>query len=269
MGLALEKPSPITEAQPDNRRDLVEVFLDRIIESSADGFLFENVKSILHPRNINIVKKFISRVESSGYKCSLIKANAAEYGVPQLRERVFILGAKNSRPGIPSPTHYAEQKDCKYRKPFVTAGEALKDFCSDVYFEPEEVVSGKWEKEFKEIPPGWNYKALSAWAGHPNPIFEAETRFWNFLLKLSPNKPSWTIAANPGPWTGPFHWDNRRLRTVEIAALQTFPTNYVFFGNRKERVKQIGNAAPPHLIKQMVEKVFEAINASSKKKVVI
>ena len=64
--------------------------------------------------------------------------------------------------------------------------------------------------------------------------------------------PSWTIAAQPGPWIGPFHWDNRRLRVPEIAAIQTFPKNYKFYGNRRSVQKQIGNAVPPLLGKAMV-----------------
>ena len=93
-----------------------------------------------------------------------------------------------------------------------------------------------------------NYKALTAWAGHPKPLFEAETRFWNFLLKLSPEMPSWTIASQPGPWTGPFHWENRRLTTDELAAIQGFPKGFQFFGSRRERVRQIGNAVPPAFV---------------------
>lgn len=112
------------------------------------------------------------------------------------------------------------------------------------------------------MPPGWNYKAHTAWGGHPNPTFVTETRFWNFLLKLSPDQPSWTIPANPGPWTGPFHWDSRRLRTPELAALQGFPPGYVFEGSRRERVRQIGNAAPPPLVEPMIRSVLQCLDGS-------
>jgi DNA (cytosine-5)-methyltransferase 1 len=121
------------------------------------------------------------------------------------------------------------------------------------------VVKGRYEKELRQIPAGHNYKALSAWARHPNPVFEAETRFWSFLLKLSPDLPSWTIQANPGPWVGPFHWSSRRLRTVELAALQTFPAGYVFAGNRRNKVRQIGNAVPPLLAQRMIEPLLSAL----------
>ena len=262
QGVEIAKPSPITKAKKDERRDLVDSFLNRVIESNADGFLFENVTSILHPRNKKIVDRFLAKAKRHGYKCTLVKANAAEYGVPQIRQRVFILATKAKQPIIPSLTHFDPAKMVNGNDkllPYTTAGSAISYFSDDMFFEPEEVVVGKWANELKQIPPGMNYKALSAWAGHPNPVFIAETRFWNFLLKLSPDKPSWTIAATPGPWTGPFHWDNRRLRTVEMAVLQTFPADYNFAGNRRERVKQIGNAAPPQLVKCMLEAVYKAI----------
>jgi len=264
-GVSLPKPNQITEAKPDERRSLVQEFLGRIIEANADGFLFENVRSILHPRNRIIVDDFIEHAEKNGYYTTLIVANAAEYGVPQVRERVFILGSRHNKPKEPHKTHHKTDKKTDGRKPVVTAGVALKGLDVSKYREKEEVVSGKWQKEFMEIPPGMNYKALTAWAGHPNPVFVAETKFWTFLLKLSPSKPSWTIAASPGPWTGPFHWKDRRLRTVEMAALQTFPLNYVFTGSRRERVKQLGNAAPPLLVQQMAESVFATIETNCEK----
>jgi DNA (cytosine-5)-methyltransferase 1 len=91
-------------------------------------------------------------------------------------------------------------------------------------------------------------------------VFEAETRFWTFLLKLSPSLPSWTIQANPGPWVGPFHWSSRRLRTVELAALQTFPRGYNFAGKRRDVVRQIGNAVPPLLAQRMIEPLLKALS---------
>jgi DNA (cytosine-5)-methyltransferase 1 len=135
----------------------------------------------------------------------------------------------------------------------------LAQFGDKRFFEPEEVVTGRWAEHLRTVPPGWNYKAHTAWGGHPDPTFVTETRFWNFLLKLSPDLPSWTIPANPGPWTGPFHWETRRLRVVELASLQGFPKSYVFKGSRRERVRQIGNAVPPPLAAAMVGAVVRTL----------
>jgi DNA (cytosine-5)-methyltransferase 1 len=144
-------------------------------------------------------------------------------------------------------------------KPMPAAGEACAPFGSDRYFEPEEVVRGRWAEHLRTVPPGGNYKAHTAWGGHPNPTFVTETRFWNFLLKLHPELPSWTIAATPGPWTGPFHWETRRLRVPELAALQGFPAGYKLAGSRREQVRQLGNAVPPPVAQHMVGAVLATL----------
>ena len=263
-GEVIKKPAPITEARPDDRRDLVEKFMSLVFEADADAFIFENVPSILHPRNKDIVPNLVKYAEEAGYKCNWFKLHAVQFGVAQKRERVFIVGSKGDPVRPPAPTHHAKDVDeLPLLAPAVTAGKALEGLESNDLFEPEEIVEGRWARHLREVPPGWNYKALTAWAGHPSPSFEAETRFWNFLLKLSPDKPSWTLAATPGPWTGPFHWNNRRLRTVEMAALQSFPRDYKFAGNRRERVRQIGNAVPPLLAKAVVETVIASIVGGS------
>ncbi|WP_082839058.1 DNA cytosine methyltransferase [Gemmata sp. SH-PL17] len=257
------KPAPITEAKPDTRRTLVQEFLRLIIETDAQAFLFENVVSITHPRNKKVLESFIEDAQAAEFETLLLKVNAVEYGVPQARQRVVVLGLKRGKPEPPEATHMAERGSNLFDlQPPVSAGEALEGLDDERYFEPEEVVKGRYEKELREIPPGQNYKALTAWAGHANPVFEAETRFWTFLLKLSPDLPSWTVQASPGPWVGPFHWTSRRLRTVELAALQTFPADYCFHGKRRDKVRQIGNAVPPLLAQRLIEPLLSALGSA-------
>lgn len=256
-GAQVERPAKPTKVKPDVRRDLVTEFLRIVVDSGAGGFVFENVPSLKHPRNLPLYDEFVRSAKDAGFYITELRANAARYGAPQARERIFVLGSRKRFPKHPKPTHSFE--DDASLPPAVTAGEALKPFRSKKYFEPEEVVDGRWAKHLEEVPPGWNYKAHTAWAGHPDPTFITETRFWNFLLKLSPKRPSWTLAASPGPWTGPFHWTNRRLRTVELAALQGFPEGYVLAGGRRDRVRQIGNAVPVPLGRAMVAAVMESM----------
>ena len=94
------------------------------------------------------------------------------------------------------------------------------------------------------IPEGQNYLWHTEQSGGL-PLFGWRTRFWSFLLKLAKNKPSWTIQAQPGPATGPFHWRGRLLSVQELARIQTFPDSYIFAGDRRSAHKQIGNAVPP------------------------
>jgi DNA (cytosine-5)-methyltransferase 1 len=249
--------------RPDKRRFLIDTFLRFVVEADADGFLFENVASLMAPRNRPMLDAVVERAEAHGYWTTLLRANAVDYGVPQRRERVFLLAAKAGRPAPPTPTHTLDPERFPERLPAATCGRALAPFRTRRYFEPEEVVEGRWAEHLRTVPPGWNYKAHTAWGGHPNPTFVTETRFWNFLLKLSPDKPSWTIPAQPGPWTGPFHWADRRLRTPELAALQGFPDEYVFIGSRRERVRQIGNAAPIPLAAAMASAMVSALRGDA------
>jgi len=261
-GTSAEKPPPPEFARPDKRRTLVEEFWRLVRDSNADGFVFENVRSITHPRNRPVLEALERAARARGYKLRFVAANAAEFGVPQRRQRVFLLGSRLRRPDAPQPTHAAPDAAAEEgRSSFETAGDALAPYSGDEFSEPEEVVEGRWAEHLRTVPPGWNYKAHTAWGGHPNPTWETETRYWNFLLKLSPDLPSWTVSASPGPWTGPFHWDTRRLRTPELAALQTFPDGYRFEGSRRDRVRQIGNAVPIALAQQMVESVAVALGA--------
>lgn len=257
QGVKASKPAPPTEIKDDARRGLVGEFLRIVTETNADGFVFENVPSIKHPRNKPLYDWFVQSARRAGYEITEYTAKSVSFGVAQTRERVTVLGAKKRAPHAPMETHSATGETGL--KAAVTTGEALEGFDHPQYFEPEEVVTGRWAKHLSEVPPGWNYKALTEWAGHPNPTFVAETRFWNFLLKLAPNRPSWTIAASPGPWTGPFHWNDRRLRTPELAALQGFPRGYDIKGPRRERVRQMGNAVPVPMAAALVNSVLEAV----------
>ena len=143
-------------------------------------------------------------------------------------------------------------------QPYTGVGAFISKYASDEFREPQEDASnGNYFYELTHVPPGKNYIALSKLKGYDGRKFRTGGRFWNFLHKLHPEEPSITIAAQPGPWVGPFHWDNRRLRVPEVAAIQTFPEGYKFFGNRRSVQKQIGNAVPCLLAEKMVAHLIE------------
>lgn len=229
-------------------RNMIGEYLNLLKKINPDGFLLENVESLLHPTNKHNVDLIINTAASYGYQTRLIRANALDYGVPQKRRRIFILGSKEKfKTQEPTKTHCdpAIAKVCGL-KPYESVKKFIQKFDRKIYAEKEESVKGgTYERELYKVPAGKNYFAIPE-------KFKPGTRFWNFLLKLDQNKPSWTIAAQPGPWVGPFHWTSRRLRVPEIAAIQTFPANYKFFGSRRSVQRQIGNAVPPVLAKKMI-----------------
>lgn len=240
----------------EDPRNMIGQYLRIVEELQPDGFLLENVESLLHPKNAQAVTDLKEAIDKLGYKFIVYRADALDFGVPQKRKRVFFIASRKGVVGEPIKTHGDELEILvnKNLLPHERVIDWIGKFDSDKYFEAEELTTGKtYDEELKQIPPGQNYFALTERSGHPNPKFEANKRFWNFLLKLHPNQPSWTIAAQPGPWVGPFHWNNRRLRVPESAAIQTFPEDYHFVGTRRSIQKQIGNAVPSLLGKAIIK----------------
>ena len=232
----------------NDERNMVGEYLRLIDEIRPDGFLLENVESILHPTNKEIVDFIENKIVQMGYNFKRVLANATEYGVPQRRKRVIFIASKNPIEG--EPVKLSPEEAAK-----VNVLDWIGRFDTEAYEEPDwELTTGKtYDMELKAVPPGHNYIALSARDGYPEPRFVANKRFWNFLLKLHPLISSWTISAQPGPWVGPFHWNNRRLRAAEVAAIQTFPVDFKVEGTRREIQKQIGNAVPSLMAQRFVE----------------
>jgi DNA (cytosine-5)-methyltransferase 1 len=231
----------------DPRAKLLKEYVRVLSEARPAGFIFENVASLLHPTHRAALEIVLDGARDAGYTTAIKLIHAVEHGIPQTRSRVFVLGLRGkSAPTFPAPTHFwpAPPVGGPKLRPAETAGKWIGHLDRADLLEPEEVVRGRYARHLGEIPPGWNYKALTAWAGYRRPHFVAETKYWSFLLKLSPARPSWTLPASPGPWVGPFHWTNRRLRLPERAALQTFPPGYRFAGTRRDVIRQVGNAVP-------------------------
>jgi len=238
-------------------RNMVPQFFRVVKELNPDGFLMENVDSLMHPSNAEAVKAIQRHIAELGYEHTMVRVNALEFGVPQIRKRVFFLGSRkpfNERQ--PQRTHCNPDElqlgETNNRlKPYEGVGRFIEKFSSEKYFEPQEVAKGgTYYEDLLAVPPGKNYIEI---VRRGNTKFRIGKRFWNFLLKLHPDKPSWTIPAQPGPWVGPFHWSSRRLRVPELASIQTFPDGYKFFGSRRSIQRQLGNAVPCQLGKVMVE----------------
>jgi DNA (cytosine-5)-methyltransferase 1 len=203
-------------------------------------------------------ERLLREIDGAGYQFRWRVLNAADYGVPQARPRLFIVGSRkrDRLPDLPEPTHHGQWERRQTGGgplPHVTAGEVLEGLTAPA--EPEEVVRGRWGHLLPEVPPGDNYLFFTAERGHPDPIFDWRSRYWSFLLKLDPGRPAPTIQAQPGPNVGPFHWENRRLRVPELRRLFTFPDDYAFVGKRASIQSQIGNCVPPLLAQQVAQRI--------------
>ena len=211
-------------------------------------FMFENVDGFMFKTHKDALDFVIEESEQLGYKIFYKVINCANYGVPQTRKRFICVGVRKELPDFefPKETH-ADPNKLNGKVPWVTCGDVISDFDNITDEEKEQKPGSKDYELFKNIPPGDNYLFYTEKRGHPNPVFKWKSRYWTFLLKLSPNRPSWTIQASFSNNQGPFHWKNRFLRIEEIKRIQTFPDNYDITGDFKEKWRQIGNAVPPML----------------------
>jgi DNA (cytosine-5)-methyltransferase 1 len=231
------------------------------------AFLLENVPGLAYGVHREALDFILTTAERLGYRCSHRRLNAADYGVPQIRERYFVLGMQGSTPQFPAPTHRKPSTDGLFDEALPvwrTAGEVLADLDTEANASDEgHFAGGQYHRLLQEIPPGDNYLFLTAKRGHPNPQFEWRKRYWSFLLKLSPDMPSWTIQARRSNNMGPFHWRNRILRIEEIKRLQTFPDDWYLAGRTEEQWRQVGNAVPPLLAQALGTALHERLMSLS------
>jgi len=232
-------------------------YLRILEEARPKAFILENVRGLAYGVHRDALDHILSTARKLGYKTNWQIVNAADYGVPQIRERCFVLGSLNGEILPPLRTHVKTTSDLiDDRTPWVTAGDVLSDLDTEENASHEgHFAGGKHHEQLLQVPPGENYLHFTEERGHPEPIFKWRSRYWSFLLKLSPNMPSWTIQARRSNNMGPFHWRSRILRVDEIKRIQTFPDRYLLEGNVEKQWRQIGNAVPPLL----AEKFGEAI----------
>ncbi len=236
----------------DPRADTLSAYMRVVQEALPRVFVLENVSGLAFSGKDEGLKLLLEKIQrinkatKSHYRPRFQVLNAAAYGVPQLRERFFLVAAREGQTfSFPAPTHAApsDMPDLldsglpSYR----TAWDALGDLRGGT--EEGLEVRGKWGALLPSIPEGQNYLWHTD-RGGGLPLFGWRRRYWSFLLKLAKDRPSWTLQAQPGPAIGPFHWENRRLSLRELARLQTFPDDITLMGGRTSAQKQLGNAVP-------------------------
>ncbi|MGO9159964.1 MAG: DNA cytosine methyltransferase [Streptosporangiaceae bacterium] len=241
----------------DPDASLLQAYTRVLADARPRRFVLENVYALTYNNKASrpAFERLLREIDAAGYHCQAKVLNAADYGVPQGRPRLFIIGVPNDEPlpRFPEPTHggrWERRLTGDPQRKHVTTGDALAGLVTDP--EPGEAVNGKYGHLLPAIPPGDNYLFYTEQRGHPDPLFRWRSKYWSFLLKLSPDKPAPTIQAQPGPYVGPFHWENRRLRIGEIKRLFTFPDAFDFVGSRASVQAQLGNSVPPLLAEQVV-----------------
>lgn len=255
----------------DPRANTLSEFLRVLEDTLPEVFLLENVPGLAYSNKdegLELLRRELAQINKrrkTRYKLFAKQLNAVDYGVPQTRERVFVVGHRDGKLfEFPAPTNRRPSKvdmssGCvtphesaldETLLPCATAWDALADVVFSNADEAELAVRGKWAELLPSIPEGSNY-LFHTGRGRGKAIFGWRTRYWSMLLKLAKSRPSWTLTAQPGPAIGPFHWDNRRLSAAEMCALQTFPSEYSVVGSLALAQRQIGNAVPSALAEIM------------------
>jgi DNA (cytosine-5)-methyltransferase 1 len=248
----------------DPRASLLQAYTRVLAEAKPRAFILENVYALTYDNKASrpAFERLLREIDDAGYAFDKAVLNAADYGVPQARPRLFIVGVPKGQqvPSLPAASHtgsWERRSTGAGNTPHVTAGEALSKLKTEP--EPGETLGGQYAHLLPGIPPGENYLHYTAEKGHPEPLFKWRSRYWSFLLKLDPGRPSPTIQAQPGPNVGPFHWDNRRLRVPEVKKLFTFPEEFDLVGNRASIQAQLGNSVPPLLAQQVAAQVLAVL----------
>lgn len=251
----------------DPRANTLEEYMRVLEDALPQVFLLENVYGLaykgkdegLHYLQYRLDE--INKKKGTKYSFAWKIINSAHFGVPQVRERIFIIG---NRDGLqfrfPDPFFYDDFVSIDNSlipcEVFRTAWDAIGDLDSDKLSPFPTKVGGQWGELLPSIPEGKNYLWHTNRGGGKE-LFGWRTRYWSFLLKLAKVLPSWTIQAQPGTAIGPFHWKNRRLTMREMARLQTFPDDVIITGGNSNIQKQIGNAVPSLLAEVIGKAIAE------------
>lgn len=259
----------------DSRKDLVNVFLDRVSEIQPKAVIFENVLGIMRAEGKEYFQKFLLSIEKMGYTTTWDIVNAADYGVPQFRKRVIALSVKRDSgrsPTFPPKTHAHPAKIEGQQKPWKTVQEAIGDLPplnpgerSSIPNHVARSHSPKVLEIIRNVPKnGGSRRSLppQLWLPCHRELAGNKRRGAESVYgRMSWDKPSPTITCRcTTPSSGRFiHPEQDRAITPrEAARLQSFRDNAIFPQEFTAAERLIGNAVPPALI-SILCKSFEEL----------
>lgn len=214
-------------------------------------FVAENVSGI-RSAGTNDFKTILHDMENAGIGYNLVVNlyKSEEYGIPQTRHRVIIVGIRKDQKAtfrVPDPSQYKHVN--------ISAKKALANIPASAANNEVRNISEKIKRRLEYIQPGQN--VWQAEDSMPEELrIKTKTRISQIYRKLDPNKPSYTLTASGGGGTFGYHWTNRELTNRERARIQTFPDEYEFVGNYSSVRRQIGMAVPCKLSEIVVTAIL-------------
>ena len=254
----------------NDRRNLLYVAMVKLAERTKPrAILLENVPGMLQTNGGIGAKRIVSDFKKIGYNMIPKLLYAPDFGIPQIRKRVFFVGLKNNSINFEFPTPVLSKEN------YITCEDAISDlpaligiYGDDIQKYPSEPKTD-YQKEMRKksneiynhigtihdpktvkmislVPEGKNYKSLPE-------EYRGLYKYHEALTRYNSKKPSLTI--NTGHRSH-FHYKWNRIPTVrESARLQSFPDDFIFYGNKSQQYRQVGNAVPPLLGKAIAEQL--------------
>lgn len=252
----------------DDRNSLILEFARFVAEVSPRMFLMENVPGMIGKRGNGVLKEFERYLQARGFDLRFVTLTAAEFGVPQIRKRIFYVGWNRQvlpEFKFPPPSHSVER--------FQTVWEAIGDLPSppaDFSPLPSDPLHRRMRlsalnmERLRHIPPGGGFESLPVELrvnAHKNGASKIGHRA--VYGRLSPDKPAGTITGRFDSFTrGRFAhpYEDRNITLREGARLQTFPDEHRFEGTQEDIAALIGNAVPPLLAEILARKIADHLN---------
>ena len=216
-------------------------------------FVAENVSGLSSAKDGEGFSNNLDAMTDAGYSITPHLYKFEEYGVPQTRHRIIIVGIRQDIDvcfNVPAPTH---------NNNYMTSGDALtkpvikKDADNHIFTKQ----SRKVVERLKYIAPGEN--AWSKSIPEHLRLNVKGAKLSNIYKRIDPNKPSYTVTGSGGGGTHMYHWkEHRALTNRERARLQTFPDDFIFIGGKESVRKQIGMAVPPDGIRMIFKAILDS-----------
>ena len=214
-------------------------------------FLAENVGGLKNANEGKAFTKILAELRDAGYIITPHLYKFEEYGIPQARHRIIIVGIRKDlklRFSVPSPVPYKHiDNSCRTA---IEVPAIPKDAPNNELTKQSPIVV----KRLQHIKPGQN--AFTASLPQELQLNVKGARISQIYKRLDPNKPAYTVTGSGGGGTHIYHWEEpRALTNRERARLQTFPDSFEFVGSKESVRKQIGMAVPC----RGAQIIFEAI----------
>lgn len=222
-------------------------------EYQPKWFVAENVSGIRSAGSGDF-EIILEDMRAAGYRLNVNLYKSEQYGIPQTRHRVIIVGIRNDL-----PIEYKVPDPAMYKDVDISSGTALSNIPSNAPNNEIRKLTKNVVRRLSYIMPGENIWQAEERLGDEFPEelkIHTKTKISQIYRKLDPNKPAYTVTAAGGGGTFMYHWTDRELTNRERARIQTFPDNYEFVGNYSSVRKQIGMAVPCKLSEIVISAIL-------------